>query len=100
MTSDGQRSIKAHYASPKGTHTFQLQVNAPCSTNPTTSERTAYLSALRANTKQLQADVNKFLTEKMEEDKAHAGAAAGKDSKKQDELEEQNYGEEQAEDAD
>jgi hypothetical protein len=92
MASDSQRNTSANYNSPSGTHTFKIPVDAPCKAKPTTSERTAYLSALRATTKQLQADVNKFLTDKMEEDKAKSGTG-----KKQDELEEQNYGEEQAE---
>lgn len=99
MASTEQRSLKAQYTSPTGSHEFNTPVAAPCKDNPSTSERTKYLAELRANTKQLQADVNKFLTEKMEEDKARGDGSGTKD-KKNEEIEEQNYGEEQAADGD
>lgn len=90
-----QRSVKAHYDSPGDVHEFSIPVSAPC-TADTTANRTKYLGELRSNTKRLQADVNKFLTEKMEQDKQKANAS-GKQVEKQAEAEEQNYGEEQAE---
>lgn len=94
-----QRSLKAQYTSPTGSHEFDTPIVVPCKDNPSTDERTKYLAELRANTKTLQADVNKFLTEKMEEDKARSDGAGAKDKKNED-LEEQNYGEEQAADGD
>ena len=99
MASQGQRSVKAHYSSPDGTHEFTIPINAACADTPATAERTKYLSELRANTKTLQADVNKFLTEKMAEDKARDVKSSSKD-KPQDELEEETYGEEQAQEDD
>lgn len=69
----------------------------------------AYLSELRTSAKQLQEDVNVFLTKKMEEDKATAGregvvgSAPGDKKgveKSRDEIEEENYGEEEVGDED
>lgn len=68
-------------------------------------DKVAYLTELRTSTKQLQEDINVFLTRKMGEDGASVvvpgeDAVDGTDkSKKQvnpfeDELEEENYGEE------
>jgi type IV secretory pathway VirB9-like protein len=91
MPSQDTASVKAQYTSPNGTHTFSLPLQSKASISSTTEERTTYLAELRASTKQLQADVNKFLTQKMEEDKARS---SDKISKQQEELEEQNYGEE------
>lgn len=92
------RTIKAHYTSPTASHNLSIPITAPC-TNKTTAERIHYLGELRANAKTLQGDINKFLTQKMEEDKARE--AGSKDKKKEDEeREEENYGEEQAEDED
>jgi siderophore synthetase component len=89
------RTVKASYTSPTGKHEFSVPITASC-TNNSTAERTRYLGELRANTKALQADINKFLTEKMEQDKSQE--AGQKDKKKEEEeREEDNYGEEQAE---
>jgi hypothetical protein len=91
MTSQAPDSVKAQYTSPSCSHTFELPLQSKASANSSAAERTAYLAELRASTKQLQTDVNKFLTEKMEEDKARA---SDKKSKRDEEIEEQNYGEE------
>ena len=99
MAPTEQRSLKAQYTSPHESHEFNTPIVAPCKDNPSTSERTKYLAELRAHTKKLQADVNKYLTEKMEEDKARSDESASKD-KKHEEFEEQNYGEEQAAEGD
>lgn len=95
--SENARNLSASYRSPTGHHTFTLPITAPC-TDASTSERTNYLGELRANAKKMQADVNKFLTEKMEQDKQLQQDQTSK--KADEELEEQNYGEEQVEDAD
>jgi hypothetical protein len=55
---------------------------------PETQDRVAYLDKLQASLKSVQADVNTFLTKKMEEDKA-AGSSKGDDAK-----DEETYGEE------
>lgn len=86
----GQTKLKAHYASPDGTKTFVHPLNAP--QNPeSTKEKTAHLSALRTSVTKLQEEVNVFLTQKMEEDKAMVSDRGGKVDDKQDE---DNYGEE------
>ncbi len=74
----------------------------PSKTPIPVKDKVAYLSELRASTKQLQEEINVFLTQKMEEDKAAANATAaegpeggskeGEDDSK-DELMEENYGE-------
>lgn len=92
--SPDSHSVSASYTSPSGTHTFSIPIAAPC-TDASTAERTKYLGELRANTKKLQADVNKFLTEKMEEDKLQQAQAGSKDKKEEEAArEEENYGEE------
>ncbi|KAI4134803.1 MAG: hypothetical protein LQ341_005964, partial [Variospora aurantia] len=58
---------------------------------------TSYLSTLRASVTQLQGEINAFLTEKMEEDKALA-ASAGGGVKVDEKREEEYYGEEDVED--
>ena len=58
------------------------------SSPPSTKDRVAYLAELATSLKTLQADVNTFLTTKMDEDKA-VGAGKGDDAK-----DEETYGEE------
>ncbi|KAL8902689.1 MAG: hypothetical protein Q9207_004456, partial [Kuettlingeria erythrocarpa] len=56
---------------------------------------TEYLSTLRKSVTRLQDEINAFLTERMEEDKALAAKAGVKIDEKK---EEENYGEENVED--
>ncbi|KAH7117034.1 hypothetical protein B0J11DRAFT_442840 [Dendryphion nanum] len=65
------------------------------SSDPTTNDRVAYLAALQSSVKDLQAEVNTFLTQKMEEDKVIVGQIG---AKVDDAKEEENYGEEIVED--
>ena len=88
------------------TYTTATQTSAPftitsaiaTSPTPTTStpleQKTAYLRSLRAAVLGAQEEINRELTQRMEEDNARAGgtAAAGKDAR-----EEENYGEEMVE---
>jgi hypothetical protein len=92
--------------SPVTTHQFSYPISAPIPpiTSISVKDKTAYLSDLRTSTKQLQDELNIFLTQKMEEDKLHA-VTNGHDSqekkagtKNADEVEEENYGEEKVED--
>ena len=85
--------LSAEYTSPQASHSF----NQNLTTSPTpgsTKAKTAYLSELRGAVTKLQSEVNTFLTQKMEEDKANAAGEGGK----ADEKEEENYGEEVVED--
>jgi hypothetical protein len=87
-------------------HQFSHPISAPIPDKESTSisDKKNYLSELRDSVKMLQDQINVFLTEKMEEDKVHAGTnrdgvpvkKAGE--KTADELEEENYGEESVED--
>ena len=92
MTSKGLTTpeLRADYSSPQEKKTFAHKLPS-ISLEPTTKEKTNYLSDLRASVVQLQDEVNVFLTAKMEEDKALASTSAGKVDEKK---EEENYGEE------
>jgi hypothetical protein len=96
--SDGDRVMQhfvmtATYQSPTNepfTHTHTHTLSAP--TSDKTSEKSTYLNALRKATIEMQEEINKNLTARMEEDKARQGGAA---KEKVDEAkEEDNYGEE------
>ena len=87
-------TLKADYASPNTSKTFEYSLPSTDTTN--TEGKTAYLSALRESVTKMQGDINTFLTEKMEEDKALASTAGGQ--KADDKKAEENYGEEAAED--
>ncbi|KAG0646186.1 hypothetical protein D0Z07_8102 [Hyphodiscus hymeniophilus] len=92
--------VSATYTSPTNqpfTHAQKLVI--PPSDAPT--DRTAYLSALRKATVTMQEQINKELTQRMEEDKAREAAgvngtskAKAKDKTVDESKEEDNYGEE------
>ncbi|KAI9871877.1 MAG: hypothetical protein M1830_002344 [Pleopsidium flavum] len=88
--SKGQATLKAQYASPKGTNTFVHPLDAP-RTSQSAKERSAYFSALRTSVTKLQEEINTFLTQKMEEDKTLLVDRGGKTD---DTKDEDNYGEE------
>jgi hypothetical protein len=82
--------LSATYHSPHNSHfshTKQIVIAKPL-------DRTAYLAALRVATVELQEQVNKDLTLRMENDKASATDAASKAGMGDDAKEEDNYGEE------
>ncbi|CRG89011.1 hypothetical protein PISL3812_06046 [Talaromyces islandicus] len=89
-------SISASYASPEPSlaRTFKHEIAAPLRREHSVAEKKAYLAELRGLVTLVQAEVNVFLTERMEEDKKATGA---KDAEL-DAKEEQNYGEENVED--
>ncbi|KAM5467067.1 hypothetical protein MauCBS54593_005687 [Microsporum audouinii] len=98
--------LKAVYQSPRTpeettappAHLFsqRLSTSLPPSGEYSLAERTAYLAELRTSIVSLQADVNAFLTEKMEDDKLREQGSGTTDDKK----EEDNYGEEVVNDED
>lgn len=96
-------ALSASYSSPQPPHTsytFRHEIAAPLDTTnkqQSVTAKKAYLSELRGLVTLVQAEVNVFLTERMEEDKNRAGEGAGKDAE-QEEKEEENYGEENVED--
>ncbi|KIW15173.1 hypothetical protein PV08_05218 [Exophiala spinifera] len=91
--------LKASYQSPTGLADFHHVIAAPVSHALNSEAKTQYLGELRASSRKLQDEINKFLTEKMDEDKkgqnqeSTSGASL---QKTQEELEEENYGEEVA----
>lgn len=82
MTEPAKTTLRARYTSPSTTKVFASPIAAPLPSSDSPAavkDKVAYLSQLRASTKQLQEDINMFLTQKMEEDKA-AAATAGQDA--------------------
>ncbi|QDS73622.1 hypothetical protein FKW77_001975 [Venturia effusa] len=88
-------TLSANYSAPASEEKSFHQQLPICSQEPSPTERTAYLAALRASITGIQDQINVFLTQKMEEDNAKAGAAA---SAEDDAKAEENYGEEVVED--
>jgi Gon7 family len=92
-------TLKAYYKSPSDVKDFTVPLSSQRLAEPTVYEKTSYLSELRARTKTIQKDINTFLTAKMEEEKAPAARETKlKQERTKEELEEENYGEEVAED--
>lgn len=81
--------LKAEYQASTGSKTFTHTL--PSAVVTSTTEKTAYLSALRGLVVQTQEEVNAFLTAKMEEDKTMVLTAGVKGDEKK---AEENYGEE------
>ncbi|KAF2689723.1 hypothetical protein K458DRAFT_291731 [Lentithecium fluviatile CBS 122367] len=80
-------SLTATYTSPTSEpQTFTQPLPAP-SSSPSTADRTAYLAFLQSSIRNLQGEVNTFLTQRMEDDKALVG-------KLDDAQAEETYGEE------
>ncbi|KAF2263156.1 hypothetical protein CC78DRAFT_581718 [Lojkania enalia] len=85
-------SITATYTSPTNTPSpHPLSASLPAiSPDPSTKNRVAYLVAMQSAVRTLQSEVNAFLTQRMDDDKAQGGAGAKADDVK----EEETYGEE------
>jgi len=92
-------ALTASYTSPHASHASTSPLPSLASANESTSAKTAYITDLREKTSQLQDDVNAYLTQRMEEDKAREGNVVGKRSKsaKEEERLEEMYGEEDME---
>ena len=99
--SDKPAALTATYSSPshdsENPHTFNrplatsLGLSRPAEPSGNTQAKTAYLSELRTATTELQAEINEFLTQRMEEDKAVASAAAGAGGNEREKKEEEKY---------
>lgn len=88
-------TLSATYASPTNapfTAAHDLPPPPSGTTNPTVEDKTAYLAALRGAVATLQDEVNKELTQRMDEDKAREAGSAS--AAVDDAKEEENYGEE------
>jgi hypothetical protein len=82
--------LTATYASPSTSSPHTISASLPAiPAAPSTDDRVAYLAELQKVVKNIQGDVNVFLTQKMEEEKAAGGNAKLDDAKA-----EENYGEE------
>lgn len=91
------RLLTATYDSPtNAAFTYNHKLSAPATSD--TTDRVAYLAALRKSTAELQERINTELTQRMEEDKARDATGAAVKGKKNGVLdegkEEENYGEE------
>lgn len=99
-------SFTATYTSPTNEPfviTHELPAPPSGTTNPTVPDKTEYLSSLREATAIMQDQINKELTQRMDEDKAREASTknGGTTTKVVDDAkEEENYGEEAAEDED
>jgi len=98
-------NLQARYRSPNAEkifcHDFGVSEEEPTK-QLSTAKKVAYLATLRLSVAKLQEDINTFLTQKMDEDKATAvagfvGTGKGK-VRIDDEQEEENYGEDVNED--
>lgn len=82
------------YQSPTN-EAFTITKNLPAPPSASITDRTASLAALRQALSSTQEQINKELTERMEQDKARDGAKTGSGNKAIDDVkEEENYGEE------
>ncbi|QIW97827.1 hypothetical protein AMS68_003345 [Peltaster fructicola] len=87
-------SVTASYTSPASSHVIEQGLPATPTVFPDQiSDKTAYLASLRQAASEIQAKVNEFLTQRMEEDKLN-DAATDKTSARADERAEEMYGEE------
>jgi hypothetical protein len=93
--------LTATYDSPTNA-AFSYYHQLPTPATPDTSDRVAYLGALRKATAELQERINAELTQRMEEDKARDATSAAEKGMKNgavdESKEEENYGEEVVED--
>ncbi|ROV92024.1 hypothetical protein VMCG_09563 [Cytospora schulzeri] len=98
-------SLTASYTSPSNAPfnvTHELQAPPSGTTNPTVPDKTMYLNDLRKAAATMQDQINKELTQRMEEDKVEEEATRnGKVPKGVDEAKEEDYyGEEVVEEED
>lgn len=97
MASNSQKlTLTGIYSSPTNapfTTTQELQAPPSGTVDPTVPDKTKYLSDLRKAVATMQDQVNKELTQRMEEDKAKEASKNGK-TVVDDAKEEENYGEE------
>jgi hypothetical protein len=95
--------LSATYQSPTN-EPFKHVQKLPAPATTKTTDRTAYLAALRKATAEMQETINKELTSRMDEDKAREAAANGiskvNGAKVDEAKEEDKYGEEVAEEED
>jgi uncharacterized phage infection (PIP) family protein YhgE len=86
--------LTAVYTSPTATNTFSSPLQSTPTQHTDTIEKSQYLADLRDKVSQLQQDINQFLTEKMDQDKAATDGAPSNDNH----IEEDMYGEEVVDD--
>jgi hypothetical protein len=86
--------LTAVYTSPTATNTFSSPLQSTPTQHTDTTEKSQYLADLRDKVAHLQQDINQFLTEKMDQDKAATDGAPNTDNN----IEEDMYGEEVVDD--
>ena len=95
--SPASQSLMGTYTSPTATHTLSSALPPLPLKDSSVDDKTEYLSCLRSNVSQMQDDINAYLTQKMEEDKAQEAGVMGKRPNKDEDRQEEMYGEEDAE---
>lgn len=96
VMSTGNGALSAQYNSSSAAKTFNTPLQPISAANQSTSHKSAYLSDLRSKVSQLQDEVNTFLTDRMEQERAVTAAAGGSKGVDED-KEEAMYGEEDPE---
>jgi len=86
--------LTAVYTSPTATNTFSSPLQSIPTQHSDTTEKSQYLADLRQKATQLQQDINQFLTEKMDQDKAATDGPSNNDNH----IDEDMYGEEVVDD--
>lgn len=85
--------LTAVYTSPTATNTFSSPLESALTQHTSSTAKSQYLANLRQSVSQLQDDINQFLTEKMDQDKAAT------DASNDDRIQEDMYGEEVVDEA-
>lgn len=105
-SSDSSAEVKASYSSSSGKQAFSHSLTTKASLDKIyetdepasfSKAKTNYLSELRTSVKQMQSEINVFLTAKMEQDKKALATNGQTNGKGKDEIEEEKYGEEDVE---
>ncbi|KAI5286939.1 hypothetical protein KEM54_006372 [Ascosphaera aggregata] len=101
-TASNQRQVEKNFI-----HELKKSILAPSTTGSSALQssdrvacKVAYLNELRELVPQMQADINTFLTARMDADKAALGGGENAEDRKKEEEEEAKYGEENVEDDD
>jgi hypothetical protein len=100
MAEQKMLTVTATYASPAN-EAFGSSIGIPAPPTDSVADKTQYLAALREAIAATQAQINKELTQRMEEDNARAdGTKIGAVKAVDEDKEEENYGEEVQEEED
>ncbi|KAG8531219.1 uncharacterized protein KY384_004577 [Bacidia gigantensis] len=89
--------LKAFYTSPEESQIFTHTLPSATASTASTEKKTAYLHELKGAVGKLQGEINEFLTDKMEQDKAAEKEGTGNTRSVDENKAEETYGEEDVE---